>query len=424
MHADVDEPGLDQLLVERVQQLLVVHAPRVARQLLVGIVAHRVALERVGLELVDRAVDVVHPARHPRHEDRVGEHALAAGEAIHLGARLGLHLVREEPVARLLGARARDQRDLGVAVEEHLLEVVRELEILQGLGLARERGVPPRLAHRLARAHEALEARVVAQEVRVHVHDELIRQPLRALVRQLGRRGLGPARAEDRSIDVVHGDEGRRHARRRLEEAPSAHPLALGERVAQLLDAPLHLFLSRRLGQRRELVARDELGRDGRGERGGLGGQERCQVFRIEQAHRGVLLCRGGGIGPHCGPGRAGLSNPIPVGYTPRHERARLHRLRHDRAGRRRPRRGAGHHPGRAADLVPRAPAASGRPGGRPGRGSESARASGSVSSPRTMPPTWTSTAPARARASSPTRSTGDSPPRKWSGCWSAPRPR
>ena len=58
----------------------------------------------------------------------------------------------------------------------------------------------------------------------------------------------------------------------------------------------------------------------------------------------------------------------IPVGYTPRHERARLHRLRHDRAGRRRPRRGAGHHPGRAADLVPRAPAASGRPGGRPGR--------------------------------------------------------
>jgi hypothetical protein len=27
VHADVDEPGLDQLLVERVQQLLVVHAP-------------------------------------------------------------------------------------------------------------------------------------------------------------------------------------------------------------------------------------------------------------------------------------------------------------------------------------------------------------------------------------------------------------
>ena len=78
--------------------------------------------------------------------------------------------------------------------------------------------------------------------------------------------------------------------------------------------------------------------------------------------------CRGGGIGPHCGPGCAGLSNPIPVGYTPRHGRARLHRLRHDRAGRRRPRRGAGHHPGRAADLVPRAPAASGRTGGRPGR--------------------------------------------------------
>ena len=159
----------------------------------------------------------------------------AAGEAIHLGARLGLHLVREEPVARLLGARARDERDLGVAVEEHLLEVVRELEIFEGLGLARERRIPAGLAHRLARAHEALEARVVAQEVRVHVHDELVRQPLRALVRHLGRRGLGPARAEDRSIDVVHGDERRRHARRRLEEAPAAHPLVPGERAPSSL---------------------------------------------------------------------------------------------------------------------------------------------------------------------------------------------
>ena len=116
---------------------------------------------------------------------------LRAGELVHLGARLGLHLVGEEPVARLLGGRARDQRDLGVAVEEDLLEVVLELQILEGLGLARERRVPARLAHRLARAHEALEARVVAQEMRVHVHDELVRQRLRALVRQLGRRGLG-----------------------------------------------------------------------------------------------------------------------------------------------------------------------------------------------------------------------------------------
>ena len=180
-----------------------------------------------------------------------------------------------------------------------------------------------------------------------------------------------------------------------------------------------------RLGQRRELVARDELGRDGRGEarrsrraralRGlpDRAGSSRCPpVPRV--AKSGLIVVQGA---------RA-CQTAIPVGYTPRHGRAWLHRLRHDRAGRLRPRRRAGHHPGRAADLVPRAPAASGRPGGRAWPRSGSARASGSVSSPRTMPPTWTSTAPARARASSPTRSTGDSPARKWSECWSAPRPR
>ena len=47
--------------------------------------------------------------------------------------------------------------------------------------------------------------------------------------------------------------------------------------------------------------------------------------------------------------------------------------------------------------------------------------ASGSASSPRTTRPTSISTAPARARASSPTRSTGGSPGPRWSGWWSAP---
>ena len=87
------------------------------------------------------------------------------------------------------------QRHLGVAVEEDLLEVVRELQILDGLRLAGERRVPARLADRLALAHEAGDARVVAQEVGVHVHDELVGQRLGALARHLRDRRLGAARA-------------------------------------------------------------------------------------------------------------------------------------------------------------------------------------------------------------------------------------
>src|SRR2546426_9852468 len=43
--ADVDEPRLERLLVERVDDLLVVEPPRVLADVLVGVVADRVALE-------------------------------------------------------------------------------------------------------------------------------------------------------------------------------------------------------------------------------------------------------------------------------------------------------------------------------------------------------------------------------------------
>ena len=70
---------------------------------------------------------------------------------VHPGARLDLHLVGEEPVlAALSDGAPLMQRDLGVAVEKDLLEVVRELEIVDRLLFPGQRRVPSRLADRLA----------------------------------------------------------------------------------------------------------------------------------------------------------------------------------------------------------------------------------------------------------------------------------
>jgi len=55
--ADVDEARLQKLRVAFVRDLLVVQAPGVLADGLVGVVADRVALERVGLEVGDGAVD-------------------------------------------------------------------------------------------------------------------------------------------------------------------------------------------------------------------------------------------------------------------------------------------------------------------------------------------------------------------------------
>ena len=71
-------------------------------QILVGVVADGITLHRVGLEIVDRVIDLLQPAIVSRGEYRVREHALAAGEPVHVGARLRLHFVGEEPILRYL----------------------------------------------------------------------------------------------------------------------------------------------------------------------------------------------------------------------------------------------------------------------------------------------------------------------------------
>src|SRR4029450_287173 len=60
---------LDELLVERIDELVVVHPPRVLAEVLVGVVADRVALERVRLGLLDSRVDLLHPPGVAGRED-------------------------------------------------------------------------------------------------------------------------------------------------------------------------------------------------------------------------------------------------------------------------------------------------------------------------------------------------------------------
>ena len=100
VHAHLVVAGLEQLLVERIDELVVVHPPRVLAEVLVGVVADRIALERVGLEVTDGVVDLLHPPWIARREDGVAQQASRAGLTVHAGPRLGLHLVGEEPVLR------------------------------------------------------------------------------------------------------------------------------------------------------------------------------------------------------------------------------------------------------------------------------------------------------------------------------------
>jgi len=96
-------------------------------------------------------------------------------------AGLGHLLVSQEPILLDVGQRRGDQRDLRVAVEEHLLHVITELQVLDRLLLGGELLVPAGLADRGSHRDEVHDARVVAQEMRMAVDDELRRQPLGAL---------------------------------------------------------------------------------------------------------------------------------------------------------------------------------------------------------------------------------------------------
>ena len=62
---------------------------------------------------------------------------------------------------------------------------------------------------------------VVAHEMGLHIEDELAGEALRPCLGQLGFARLGRRDLEDVAVDLVHRDEGRRHAAARAEELPA-----------------------------------------------------------------------------------------------------------------------------------------------------------------------------------------------------------
>jgi hypothetical protein len=118
--------------------------------------------------------------------------------------------------------------------------------------------------------------------VGVHVHDELVLERGRALLGHRGRRGLRLAHLEQRTIDLVHRHERRRHAGGGLEEAAAVEAL-LGAEVVGHGEEPrfdLALPLVLRIGI--EFVAGDDLGRN------------RCLILHQFGGHqcRNFLVCQ------------------------------------------------------------------------------------------------------------------------------------
>ena len=224
-------------------------------------------------------------------EDGVREHPARAGFLVQLLARVELHLVGEEGELLVHRVGAADARDLGVAVEEDLLHVVREHQVVDGLRLAHQRRVPARLAHRLALRDEGADRRAFAQEVRVHVHHELVLQVVGASLRDVEVGWLAFQHFVNRlpalGVDFVHRREGRGHAAGGLEELAPAHAVLLRHARADVLHAHFEFLLLRALRLRHVLVARDELHRDRRREQRFGAGQ---LLEFLGGQHGGLLL--------------------------------------------------------------------------------------------------------------------------------------
>ena len=124
--------------------------------------------------------------------------------------------------------------------------------------------VPAGLADRLAHLDEAHDAGVVAQEVGVHVHDELVLERVGALLGHRGRRGFRLGDIEQRPVDLVHRDEGRGHAGGGLEEPAAVQALLAAEIVGHRQQPGLDLALPFVLRVGIEFVAGHDLGRDRR----------------------------------------------------------------------------------------------------------------------------------------------------------------
>ena len=98
--------------------------------------------------------------------------------------------------------------------------------------------------------------------MRVHVHDELVFETIRALLRHRRCCRLGAARVEYRAEGFIERDEACGHAGCGLEEPATVESLLLAERIGHVEQTRLDLLLPVALRRRRIFVAGNELGRD------------------------------------------------------------------------------------------------------------------------------------------------------------------
>ena len=312
----------------RVRDLLVVEPPLL--QLAFGIVVELcgvgdvVALPRVGMELVDL---LLHEAQVlPAREDLpVREKPRRAGDAVdpvpHGGGLVAGEVHRGERLidaardARLGAARRLEQakrriaqdRDRHLAVEIDVLDELHEMEVRAGDRRLAERRVPrapgtPQLIGQAlgverilveaggrsrrtgALRHRAQRQRAVeglADHVQLVVeHEEIARH---AVCRVRRPEQLERIHVEEAAEHFVHGDESRRHAPRRSEEAPAAHAEPAARLARELGDAYLELALLQGLSERKVFAVRHHLRRDRRAQLVGLVGARQSGKLALGQ---------------------------------------------------------------------------------------------------------------------------------------------
>ena len=222
--------------------------------MLVGIVANRIALEAIGLELFDGTLHLIHPAWPTGRENGVRQNAFGAGSVIHALASIELHVIGQEPVNRFFRRRAADQRHLGIRIKKHFLEPACFHQILNGLFLADQIRIPPCPPHCAACIHKGHDACIRAQEMRMHIHDELVLQRCSTRCSCIRLLRLCTAYRIKRAMDFIHGKEGSRHTGCGLQKAPPPQALFGADLIGHFLDACFNRLLFFGLRHRPEFI--------------------------------------------------------------------------------------------------------------------------------------------------------------------------
>ena len=152
------------------------------------------------------------------------------------------------------------------------------------------------LAGEIAETEQLLVIEIVADEVRLHVEDELPGQALCSRHHQLRLARLGLLHLEHvAAVDLLHGQKCGGHAAARVHELPAAQAEPLGVGIRQLQDPPLEALLRLALRRRKIFAVRYDLGRDRRRSRSRFGTRDEALfAFTEPGTHRhSSLLCLG-----------------------------------------------------------------------------------------------------------------------------------